>query len=71
MKSKPRGSNSFVSPGAKFEFEIDIMDTLARDGGEGVRYAMVAICNFANESRSNPYREQTADRINISIKINI
>ena len=22
VKSKPRGSNSFVSPGAKFEFEI-------------------------------------------------
>ena len=46
MKSKPRGSNSFVSPGAKFEFEIDIMDILARDGGESVRYAMVAIANF-------------------------
>ena len=24
VKSKPRGSNSFVSPGAKFEFEIYI-----------------------------------------------
>ena len=42
VKSKPGGSNSFVSPGAKFEFEIDIMDTLARDGGEGIRYGMVA-----------------------------
>ena len=47
VKSKPRGSNSFVSPGAKFEFEIDIMDILARGGGETVRYAMVAIDNFA------------------------
>ena len=46
MKSKPRGSNSFVSPGAKFEFEIDIMNILARDGGEGVRYGMVTIDNF-------------------------
>ena len=46
MKSKPRGSNSFVSPGAMFEFVIDIMDILARDGGESVRYAMVAIGNF-------------------------
>ena len=46
MKSKHRSSNSFVSPGAKLEFEIDIMNTLARDGGEGVRYAMVAIGNF-------------------------
>ena len=43
MKSKPRGSNSFGSPGARFEFEIDITDILARDGGESVRYAMVAI----------------------------
>ena len=46
MKSKPRGSNSFVSPGAKFEFEIGITDILARDGGEGVRYGMAAIDNF-------------------------
>ena len=44
MRSKPRGSNSFVSPGAKFEFEIDIMDILARDG-VGIRYGMVAIDN--------------------------
>ena len=46
MKSKPRGSNSFVSPGAKFEFELDIMDVLARRGGSGVRYGLVAIDNF-------------------------
>ena len=45
MKSIPRGSNSFVSPGAKFEFEIDIVDILARDSGEGVRYGLVAIDN--------------------------
>ena len=46
MKSKPGGSNSFVSPGAKFELEIDIMNILARCGGESVGYAMVAISNF-------------------------
>ena len=46
VKSKPRGSNRFVSPGALFEFEIAIVDILARDGGESVRYAMVAIGNF-------------------------
>ena len=37
--------NSFVSPGAKFEFEIDIMDVLARDG-DGNRYGLCAIDNF-------------------------
>ena len=42
VESKPRGSNSFASPGVKFEFEIDIMDMLARDG-VGIRYGMVAI----------------------------
>ena len=45
-KFKPRGSNSFVPPGANFEFEIGIMVALTRDGGEGVRYAMVAIGIF-------------------------
>ena len=54
VKSKPRCSNSFVSPGAKFEFEIDIMDMLARDGGEGVRYAMVAIDNFTKIAEVTP-----------------
>ena len=46
MKSKPRGINSFVSPGAMFEFEIDIMDILARDSGEGIRYGLIAIDNL-------------------------
>ena len=54
VKSKPRGSNSFVSPGAKFEFEIDIMDILARDGGEGVRYGMAAIDNFTKVAEVIP-----------------
>ena len=38
--------NSFVSPGARFEFEIDIMDVLARDGGDGIRYGLCGIDNF-------------------------
>ena len=32
VKYKPRGSNSLVSLAAKFEYEIDIMDALARYG---------------------------------------
>ena len=38
--------NSFVSPGARFEFEIDIMGVLARDGGDGIRYGLCGIDNF-------------------------
>ena len=45
VKSKTKSYNSFVSPGAKFEFEIDIMDVLARDG-DGIRHGLCAIDNF-------------------------
>ena len=38
--------NSCVSPGANFEYEVDIMDVLARDGGGGIRYGLCAIDNF-------------------------
>ena len=38
--------NSFVSPGAKFEFETDIMDVLARDG-DGISYGLCAIDGFS------------------------
>ena len=36
---------SFVSPGARFEFEIYIMGVLARDG-DGIRYGLCVIGNF-------------------------
>ena len=45
MKTKPGGSNSFVSSGANYEFETDIVGTLARDGGEGIRYGLAAVGN--------------------------
>ena len=35
-------------------FEIDTMDILARDGGENVRYAMVAIDNFTKIAEAIP-----------------
>ena len=54
MKSKPGGSNSLVSPGAKLEFGIDIMYMLARNGGEGVGYAMVAIDNCTKTAEVIP-----------------
>ena len=46
MKSKPKGSNSFVSPGARFEFEIDIMDMESKDATSNARYGLVAIDSF-------------------------
>ena len=66
--SKPGGSNRFVSPGAKFELEIDIMCILARDGGESVWYGMVAIDMFTKIAEVIPI-ENRPDIINIRIKL--
>ena len=46
VKSKPKGSNSFVSPGANFEYEIYIMDIEAKGATSNTRYGLVAIGNF-------------------------
>ena len=69
MKSKPRGSNSFVSPGAKFEFEIDLMDILARDGGKGVKYAMVAIDGFTKIAEVIPIENRQPIELISALKL--
>ena len=46
VKSKPKTYNSFVSPGANFEYEIDIMDMESKDATSNTRYGLVAIDNF-------------------------
>ena len=68
VESKPKGSNSFVSPGAKFEFEIDIMDMLARYGGESVRYAMVANCNFNKIAEVTPIENRQPIELTSALK---
>ena len=55
VESKPRGNNSFVSPGAKFEFEIDTTYILARDG-VGIRYGMVVVDNFTKIAEVIPIK---------------
>ena len=67
VKTKPRGSNSFVSPGAKFEFEIDIMDILARDG-VGIRYGMVAIDNFTKVAKITPIKNRQPTELISALK---
>ena len=69
MKSKPGGSNSFVSSGAKFEFEIDIMDILARGGGEGIRYGMVAIGNFIKIAEVIPIENRQPTELIFALKL--
>ena len=46
VKFKYKNHNSVVSSGANFEYEVDIADVLARDGGDGIRYGLCAIDNF-------------------------
>ena len=55
--------NSFVSPGAKYEFEIDIMDVLARDGGDGIRYGLCAIDNFTRMVSVIPIKNRSPSEI--------
>ena len=45
LKSKPKTYNSFVSSGAKFEYEIDIMDIEANGSTTDARYGLVAVDN--------------------------
>ena len=69
MKSKPGGSNSFVSSGAKFEFEIDIVGILARGGGEGVRYGMVAVDNFTKIAEVIPIGNRQPTELISALKL--
>ena len=59
VKSKPRGSNSFVSPGAKFEFEIGVMDMESKDAASNTRYGLVAIDNFTKIAEVVPIKHRT------------
>ena len=46
VKYKPKSYNSFVSPGATFEYEIDIMGIEANGSTSDARYGLVSIDNF-------------------------
>ena len=61
--------NSCVSPGAKFEFEIDIMDVLARDGGDGIRYGLCAIDNFTKMVSVIPIKNRSPSDIIRGLKL--
>ena len=60
--------NSLVSPGAKFEFETDIMDVLARDG-DGIRYGLCAIDNFKRMVSVIPIKNRSPSEIIRGLKL--
>ena len=45
-KVRPKTYTSFVSPGAKFEFEIDTMDMESKGAASNARYGFVSIDYF-------------------------
>ena len=65
---KYKNYNSFASPGAKFEFEIDIMDVLARDG-DGVRYGLCAIDSFTKMVSVIPIKNRSPSELIRGLKL--
>ena len=69
VRFKYKKYNSCVSPGAKYEFEIDIIDVLARDGGDGVRYGLCAIDNFTEMVSVIPIKNRSPSEIIRGLKL--
>ena len=69
VKSEYKNYNSFVSSGAKSEFEIDIIDVLARDGGDGIRHGLCAMCNFTKMVSVIPIKNRSPSEILRGLKL--
>ena len=61
MKYKPKSYNGFVSPGANFEYEIDIMGIEANGSTYGTRYGLVAIDNFTKIAEVAAIKNRTPE----------
>ena len=68
VKYKPKSYNSFVSPGANFEYEIDIMDIEAKQSTSDTRYGLVAIDNFTKIAEVIPIKNRTPESIIAGLK---
>ena len=68
VKSKPKTYNSFVSPGAKFEYEIYIMDIEAKGATSNTRYGLVAIGNFTKLAEVVAIKNRTTESMIEGIK---
>ena len=63
VKTKPNTHNSFVLPGAKFEFEIDLMDIETKGATSNTRYGLVAIGNFTKIADVVPINNKTPEEM--------
>ena len=68
VKYKPKSYNSFVSPGANFEYEIDIVDIEAKNSTSDTRYGLVAIDNFTKIAEVIPIKNRTPESIIAGLK---
>ena len=68
MKSKYKSYNSCVSPGANFEYEIDIMDIEAKGATSNTRYGLVAIGNFTKIAEVVAIKNRTPESMIEGIK---
>ena len=69
VKFKYKKYNRFVSSGAKFKFEVDIVDVLARYGGDGIIYGLCAIDNFTEMVSVIPINNRTPSEIIRGLKL--
>ena len=68
VKYKPKTYNSFVSPGAKFEYEIDSMDMESKHATANTRYGLVAIDNVTKILEVIPIKNRTPEEMTIGLK---
>ena len=68
MKPKPKPYTSFVSPGANFEYEIDLMDIEAKGATSNTRYGLVAIDNFTKIAEVVPIKNRTPEAMIDALK---
>ena len=69
VKFKYETYNSVVSSGANFEYEVDIVDVLARDGGDGIIYGFCAIDNFTKMVSVIPINNRKPSEIIRGLKL--
>ena len=61
VTTKTKTYDSCVSPGAKFEFEIDITDMESKDATSNTRYGLVAIDMFTRIAEVVPIKNRTPE----------
>ena len=64
---EPSTYHSCVSPGAKIEYETDIMDSESNDTASNTRYGLVAVDHFTKISEVTPINHRTPEELIIGL----